>query len=129
MNVFTNIPSTFLLFKASAFLQIFFPRNLLFQQVLRTSVFLNSKCLKTANKRTHIPLFINQIISLIEQKMQPLMNYWNNACKFIIDKITYSKCGSLEHRMTLVKINSCEGFIESLRMKIFFWWFLSYKLL
>ena len=67
INVSPNIPCTFLLFKASAFLQIFFPRNLLFRQVLRTSVFLNSKCLKTSNKRTHIPLFINQFVSLIEQ--------------------------------------------------------------
>ena len=40
IKVFPNI------FKANAFLQIFFPRNLLFRQVLRTSVFLNSKCLK-----------------------------------------------------------------------------------
>ena len=32
-------------FKASAFLQIFPPRNLLFCQVSRKSVFLNSKCL------------------------------------------------------------------------------------
>ena len=67
INVSPNIPCTFLLFKASAFLQIFFPRNLLFRQVLRTSVFLNSKCLKTSNKRTHIPLIINQFVSLIEQ--------------------------------------------------------------
>ena len=34
-----------LLFKASAFLQIFFPRNLVFQQVLRVLVFLNGKSL------------------------------------------------------------------------------------
>ena len=65
INVFPNIPSK--LFKASVFLPIFSPRNLLFLQVLRTSVFRNSKCLKTSNKRTHIPLFINQIVSLIEQ--------------------------------------------------------------
>ena len=58
-----------LLFKASAFLQISFPRNLLFRQVLKTSVFLNSKCLKIPNKRTHIPLFVNQFVSLIEKKM------------------------------------------------------------
>ena len=58
---------TFLLFKASAFFQSLFPRNLLFGQVLRTSVFLNSKCLKTSNKRTYIPLFINQFVALIEQ--------------------------------------------------------------
>ena len=63
------MPCTFLLFKASAFLQIFLPRNLLFRQVLRTPVFLNSKCVKTSNKRTHIHLFINQFVSLIELKM------------------------------------------------------------
>ena len=40
-----------------------------FRQVLRTSVFLISKCLKTSNKRTHIPLFINQFASLTELKM------------------------------------------------------------
>ena len=65
IKVFPNIPCTFLLVKATVFLQIFFPKNLLFQQVLRTSVFLNSKCLKTSNKRTHISLFINQFVSLI----------------------------------------------------------------
>ena len=46
-NVFPNIPCTFLPFKASAFLQIFFPRNLLFQKVFKMSVFLNSKGLKS----------------------------------------------------------------------------------
>ena len=55
--------------KASAFLQIFVPRKLLFRQVLKTSVFFNVKCLKPSNKRTHIPLFINQFVSLIELKM------------------------------------------------------------
>ena len=69
IKVFPNIPCTFLLFKTSAFLQIFFPRYLLFRQVLRTSVFLSSICLKTSNKRTHIPLFINQFFSLIKLKM------------------------------------------------------------
>ena len=49
INVFPNIPCTFLLFKTSAFLQIFFPRNLLFRQVLRTTVFLNGKCLTFLN--------------------------------------------------------------------------------
>ena len=63
-----NIPGTFLLVRASAFLQIFFLRNFLFPQVLRTSVFLNSKSLKTLNKRRHMPLFINQFVSLIELK-------------------------------------------------------------
>ena len=80
---FQNIPSKFLLFKASAFLQIFFQRNLFFRQVLRMSVFLNSKCLiflpiyfftkehrlKTSNKRPHIPLLINQFVSLIKLKI------------------------------------------------------------
>ena len=69
INIFPKIPCTFLLFKVRAFLQIFFPINLLFRKVLRTSVFLNSKSLKTSNKRTHIPLSINQFVSLIELKM------------------------------------------------------------
>ena len=69
INVFLNIPCTFLLFKASAFLRIFFPRNLHFRQVLRTSVFLNRRCLKLSKKRIHIPLFINYFVSLIELKM------------------------------------------------------------
>ena len=42
INVSSNIPLTFLFFKASAFLHIFFPRK---SKVLRTSVFLSSKCL------------------------------------------------------------------------------------
>ena len=42
ISVPPNIPCTFLLFKASAFFQIFFPRNLLFRQVLRTLVLVNS---------------------------------------------------------------------------------------
>ena len=67
INVFLKIPCAFLLFKASALLQIFFLRNVLFRQVLKMSIFLNSKCLKTSHKRTHIPLFINQFVSLIEQ--------------------------------------------------------------
>ena len=45
INVSLNIPQTFLLFKAIVFLQIFIPRNLIFRQVLRTSIFLSSKCL------------------------------------------------------------------------------------
>ena len=69
IKVFLNIPCTFLLFKASALLQIFLSRNVLFRQVLRTSGFLKSKCLKTSNKRTHIPLFINQFVSLMELMM------------------------------------------------------------
>ena len=55
--------------KTSAFLQIFFLIKLLFQQIWRTSVFLNSKCLKRSNKRTHIILFINHFVSLAELKM------------------------------------------------------------
>ena len=58
INDFPNIPCTCLLFKASVFLQIFFPRNLLFRQVLRTSGFFNGKCLKTSNKRTQNRLFV-----------------------------------------------------------------------
>ena len=45
INLSPNIPCTFLLFKASVFLQVFFPRNLLFQQVLRMTIFLNYKYL------------------------------------------------------------------------------------
>ena len=45
INVSPNIPCTFLLFKANAFIQIFSPRNLLCQQVFRMSTFFNSKCL------------------------------------------------------------------------------------
>ena len=47
IKVLSNIPCTFFLFKASAFLQIFVPRNLLFRKIWRMSVSLNSKCLKT----------------------------------------------------------------------------------
>ena len=39
INVFPNTPCTFFLFKPSAFIQIFFSRNKLFGQVLRTSFF------------------------------------------------------------------------------------------
>ena len=75
LNVFPNIPCTFLPFKTSEFSQFFSPRNLLFRQVLRKSGFLNSKMLdislsvyfftkehslKTSNKGAHVPLFINQ---------------------------------------------------------------------
>ena len=41
INVSPNIPCTILPFKASAFFQIFFRRNLPFRQVLRRSVFLS----------------------------------------------------------------------------------------
>ena len=33
----------------------------------KRQLFLNRKCLKTSNERTHIPLFINQFVSLIKQ--------------------------------------------------------------
>ena len=79
INIFPIIPSTSLLFKARAFLQIFSPRNFLFQQVLRASVFLanaNSKCLTFlylspiySFNRKHITLFINVFVSLIDLKM------------------------------------------------------------
>ena len=111
-NRFLNIPYTFLLFKAGAFVQFFFPRNLLLRQVLRRSVFLNSNCLNPSNKSTHIPLFINQLVHLIELRMSQFINYWTNKCKLNIDKITYSN-GSLEQRMTLVKINCWKEFIVS----------------
>ena len=52
INVSPNIPCTFLLFKASIFIT-FFPMNLLFRQVLRMPIFLNSKCL------TFLYLFIS----------------------------------------------------------------------
>ena len=42
INASSDIPCTFLLFKASPVLQIFFVRNVLFPQVLRTPVFLSS---------------------------------------------------------------------------------------
>ena len=47
--------------------------------------------LKASNKRTHIPLLINQFVSLVELKMERLINYRTNTCKFKIGKITYSK--------------------------------------
>ena len=55
------MPCPFLLFKACAFLQIFFPKKFKGdeKQVLRTSVFLKKR----------IPLLINQFVSLIELKM------------------------------------------------------------
>ena len=59
INVSPNIPSTFFLFKTSTFLQIFFPRNLIFRQVLKTSVFLSSKCL------TFLYLFISLLKNTI----------------------------------------------------------------
>ena len=58
INVSLNIPCTFLLLKAGAFLQTFFPRKTKIE-VFRTSVFFNSKCLT-------FPLLINLFISLIE---------------------------------------------------------------
>ena len=52
INIFPNILCTFLLFKASAFLQIFFPRFEI--EVLRTSVFVNSKYLKFLYLLTYV---------------------------------------------------------------------------
>ena len=63
INVSPNMPCTFLLFKASAFLQSFFPSNLLSGQVLKTSFFLNSKYL------TFLYLFIS-LLKNIHQKYQ-----------------------------------------------------------
>ena len=79
---------TFLLFKASAFLQIFFPRKFTFPTSFENVSFSQ---LKLSNKRTKIPLLINQFVSLIELKIKRLINYWANTCKFKIAKITYSK--------------------------------------
>ena len=81
IKVSSNITCSFLLFKASPFLQIFFPRNLLCRQALRTSVFINTcltflylftSLLKNIYEKyqinKHIPLFINQFVSLVELK-------------------------------------------------------------
>ena len=46
--------------------------------------------LKTWIKK-HIPLLINQFVSLIELKMYLLINYWSNTCKYKICQMTYSK--------------------------------------
>ena len=54
------------------------------------SIFPALKGLKTSNKGKNIILFINLFVSLIELKMELLINYWTNASKFKIDKITYS---------------------------------------
>ena len=80
INVFPSTPCTFLLFKARALLQIFFLKKILFRQVLRTSIFLNSKYLKTSNKRRNIPLFIKHFVSLIEQDV--VIDKLLNTCKF-----------------------------------------------
>ena len=58
INIFPNIFCTFLLFKAIPLLLISFSKNLLFLQVLRTSVFLNSKCL------TFLYLFISLLTNI-----------------------------------------------------------------
>ena len=68
------------LLKASAFLQIFFPKNLLFRQVLRASVFLNSKCLKASNNGTHVPSFINEFVALIRLSLWWLVGFYAGAC-------------------------------------------------
>ena len=62
INFSLNIPCSILLFKASTSLQIFFPRNLLFQQKSFENVsFLKSKCL------TFLYLFIS-LLKNIHQK-------------------------------------------------------------
>ena len=66
------------LLKASAFLQIFFPKTLLFRQVLRASVFLNSKCLKASNNGTHVYLLINEFVALIS--LWWLAGFYAGAC-------------------------------------------------
>ena len=72
INLSPTIPCTFLLFKTSAFLQIFFLKNFLIGQVLRMLVFLTGKCLiffylkehplKTSNKKAHNLLFVNLFV-------------------------------------------------------------------
>ena len=79
---------------------------------MRTSVFLNSKCLtclylkeqplKASNKRTDIPLLINLFISLIELEQQLKYEIKERTSKFKIDKITTQSL-SLEQHMTLAK--------------------------
>ena len=78
-------------------------------EVLRTSVFLNSKCLtcfylkehplKASNKRTHIPLLINLFISLIEPEHQLKYQIKQHTCK------QPTQSCSLEQHMTLAKIS------------------------
>ena len=73
-------------------------------EVLRTSVFLNSKCLtcfylkeyplKVSNKRIHISVLFNLFISLIELEDQLKYQMKEHTLKFKIDKITYSKSQS-----------------------------------
>ena len=79
INVYPNIPCTFLLFKASSnFLskKFTFPtsfENFSFLEVfdipLPMYFFTKEHPLKPSNKRTHIPLLINQFYTLIELKM------------------------------------------------------------
>ena len=56
--------------------------------------FTRERSLKTSNKRIHIPLLINQFVSLIELKIQRFINYCTNTCKFKVDKVTYSNSQS-----------------------------------
>ena len=67
INLFPNIPCTFLLLKASAFLQIFFPGNLYsFPTSFENVNFLNSKGLST-NNFCHA----QQILSIKQKTLHP----------------------------------------------------------
>ena len=102
------------LFKASAFLPILLPRNLLFWKVFWASVFLNSKCLKASNKGTHIPLLIHEFFSLIRLSLWRLVGCWAGTCGFgfaCFGSWPVAACG-------LGGINSCGGFIVSLAVRL-----------
>ena len=59
INASSDIPCTFLLFKASPVLQSFFLRNVLFPQVLRTPVFLSSTFLTFLYLWTYLFLYLS----------------------------------------------------------------------
>ena len=101
--------------KLSAFLEIFFQRNLLFPASFENVSFsqwkmfdipllinlfislLKENPLKASHKRTHIPLLINQFVSSVELRCSDWMNTW----KFKIDKITSWK---LQLRTTYARL-------------------------
>ena len=66
----------------------------LFDIPLPIYFFTKEHSLKTSNKRTHIPLLINQFVSILELKMERLINHWTNTCKIKLDEMTYSKSWS-----------------------------------
>ena len=64
----------------------------MFDIPLPSYFFTKENPLNTSNKTTHV--LINQVVSLIELKMQRFIKYWTNTCNVKIDKITYSKSQS-----------------------------------